>query len=336
MILDVLGLTDDESNAYRALLRVPSCSPGELAAALGVAGGQAARLLGRLEQLGLAARSGESPERLAASPPQLALGALLVRQQNALRLAELELGSLEELYRAAVTERATADVIDVVRGADATRQRFEQLQTGARREVLAFVQAPARLVSSGENLAEAAAVARGVSYRVVLEHRMLEDDPDIVGELEAAVAAGEEVRIADRVPVKLLIADRELALVPIGAAAGTVAGPEAGSAVEGALLVRSSGLLEALLALFEQVWQRASRITMSADGWAAGEVPGALDDLDARIVGLLVAGLTDQAVAARLDLSLRTVQRRVRVLMELTGARTRLQLGLRAGRLGWA
>jgi sugar-specific transcriptional regulator TrmB/DNA-binding CsgD family transcriptional regulator len=328
MIQDVLGLTETESNAYRELLRRPSCSAEELARLLEVPEGEAARVMGRLEVLGLAARNGQAPGRLSASPPRLALGSMLVHQQNALRLAELELGSLEELYRATMAERSSSDVLDVVRGSDATRQRLEQLQTGARSEILCLVQAPARFVSTAENTAtEAAAAARGVAYRVVLERRMLEEDDGIVEELERAVDAGEEVRVTDSVPVKLMIADRELAMVPMGGR---------GHTADGALLVRPSGLLDALLGLFELVWHRGSRLTVPRAGEAAASTSSALDETDARIMSLLVAGLTDQAVAVRLGLSLRTVQRRVGQLMKLTGAQTRLQLGLQAARLGWA
>jgi hypothetical protein len=41
-----------------------------------------------------------------------------------------------------------------------------------------------------------------------------------------------------------------------------------------------------------------------------------------RILGLLLAGLTDQAIGNQLKLSLRTVQRRVRALMDQVGAET--------------
>ena len=50
----------------------------------------------------------------------------------------------------------------------------------------------------------------------------------------------------------------------------------------------------------------------------------------------MLAGLTDQAVATQLDLSLRTVQRRLRHLQDLSGARSRMQLGWHAARHDWA
>ncbi|MGW1710516.1 hypothetical protein ACWCP8_34780 [Streptomyces sp. NPDC002206] len=324
--LDVLGLTDDELTAYRELLRRPSCTSTELAASLDVAPGQAAGLLGRLEHLGLAAHSGECSERLTASPPELALGALLVEHQNALKLAEVELNSLGELYRTGVTHRAPAEVIEVVRGTAAVRQRFTQLQLGARSDVRCMVQGPLLTVGITENDVEPVVAARGVSYRIVWERRMLDEGPEMLDALDRATAAGEQLRIVDAVPLKLLIADRELALVPI-------AGSTSGSAAEGALLVRPSALLDALLALFDLFWERASPVTVTAEGLTKESARGNVDDVDGRILGLLAAGLNDQAVASRLDLSLRTVQRRMRGLMDLTGARTRLQFGIQMAQL---
>ncbi|WP_211354480.1 helix-turn-helix domain-containing protein [Stackebrandtia albiflava] len=48
------------------------------------------------------------------------------------------------------------------------------------------------------------------------------------------------------------------------------------------------------------------------------------------LLRLLATGLSDQAIGRRLDLSRRTVQRRVRSLMDSFGVQTRFQLGMRA------
>ncbi|WP_200210224.1 hypothetical protein [Micromonospora coerulea] len=47
------------------------------------------------------------------------------------------------------------------------------------------------------------------------------------------------------------------------------------------------------------------------------------------------AGQAIRAVAGHLRTSLRTVQRRVRRLMDLARVQTRMQLGFQAARLGW-
>ncbi|MFI2485463.1 hypothetical protein ACH47X_01070 [Promicromonospora kroppenstedtii] len=327
MLGDVLGLTPDETLAYSELVAMPSATVADLAAALSAFGtslGDAHRLLRRLEEHGLAARLTGDERRFAAAPPAIALGALLARRQDEVRHAEVELSRLEEVYRVAAAGRGPTDVVDVIRGEDAVRHRFEQLQLGARECVDAFVRPPVIVTSSQENSAEGQAVERGVQYRVVVERSMLESQAVTVDEAVEATEAGEDVRFAERVPLKLILIDRRLALLPLTSSGDVV----------GALLVRESTLLDALLALFENVWDRSTPLLVGTSG-LAGDVVEHVDDDDARVLGLLLAGLTDQAVANQLGTSLRTVQRRVRALMDLAGVETRVQLGWHAATRGW-
>jgi len=180
------------------------------------------------------------------------------------------------------------------------------------------------VTSSQENSAENKAVARGVLYRVVVERSMLESHDVTVDEAIEATDAGEEVRFADQVPLKLIIVDRRLALMPLTSSGDVV----------GALLVRESTLLDALIALFENVWDQATPMLVGTSG-LTGDVAQQVDDEDAQVLGLLLAGLTDQAVAKQLGTSLRTVQRRVRALLDLAGVETRMQLGWHAANNGW-
>ena len=53
--------------------------------------------------------------------------------------------------------------------------------------------------------------------------------------------ANEEVRVSDRVPTKLVIADRRTAMVPL----------DADSPDPAALVIHSTGLVRSLLSLFE-------------------------------------------------------------------------------------
>jgi DNA-binding CsgD family transcriptional regulator len=96
------------------------------------------------------------------------------------------------------------------------------------------------------------------------------------------------------------------------------------------------GFVKAEIAV-DRVWRDGLPLVLGANG-ADLVIEGSTDglpELDARILGLLLAGLNDQAVANQLNLSMRTVQRRVRALMDLVSADTRLQLGFHAARKGW-
>ncbi|MFE9171344.1 helix-turn-helix domain-containing protein [Streptomyces kebangsaanensis] len=322
-MLAAIGLDETHESAYRALVSVGAAEVPDLARRLMLGEQDTERALRRLERHGLAAQSSARPGRWVAAPPGVALGALLTQQRHELEKAELAAALLAEEYRAAAAEPAVHDLVEVVTGAPAVAQRFLQLQLGAGEEVCALVTGNPIAVSSMENHAEEQAAARGVRYRVVLERAVL-DLPGGVTELTAALGRDEQVRVRDTVPTKLVIADRTLAMVPL----------TSHTAEPTALVVHASGLLELLYGLFESVWRDALPLRLGASG-VVEEAPDGPDATDLEVLSLLLAGLTDASVAKQLDLGLRTVQRRVKRLMELTGVTTRLQLGWHAYERGW-
>ncbi|CAL9564205.1 hypothetical protein SUDANB58_04704 [Streptomyces sp. enrichment culture] len=322
-MLGVLGLDETHEAAYRTLVAVGAADVPDLARRLALGEQATEHALRRLERQGLAARSSARPGRWVAAPPGVALGALLTRQRHELEKAELAAALLAEEYRAAAAEPAAHDLVEVVTGAAAVAQRFLQLRLGAGEEVCALVTGNPIAVFGAENDAEEQAAGRGVRYRVVVERAVL-DLPEGVTGLTAALGRDEQVRVADRVPTKLVVADRSLALVPLTAR----------SAEPAALVVHASGLLELLRGLFESVWRDALPLRLGPSGVTERE-PDGPDPTDLEILSLLLAGLTDASVAKQLDLGLRTVQRRVKRLMELTGVTTRLQLGWHAYERGW-
>ena len=85
-------------------------------------------------------------------------------------------------------------------------------------------------------------------------------------------------------------------------------------------------VVEQLVSFFMQHWSRA--IEPSRQDWAP---PRVLSPRERAIVGLLATGATDAAVAARLNLSVRTIAYTLRDLMEHYGVQTRFQLGLVLG-----
>jgi DNA-binding CsgD family transcriptional regulator len=122
----------------------------------------------------------------------------------------------------------------------------------------------------------------GVRHRALLDLRAL-TAPNMQGDVRASMAEGQEIRVVDTVPVKMMIVDGETAMLPLWP------GSEPDEVVE--------------------------------------VHPGDLDDVDRQVLALLLSGLTDQALAGQLDMSLRTVHRRIRQLMVKAGVTSRIQLG---------
>ncbi|MFD8599668.1 helix-turn-helix transcriptional regulator [Kitasatospora sp. NPDC059646] len=321
-MLAAIGLDEHAERVYTHLVAHGPATRAELAARCGPVP------IGSLELLqacGLVAP--DTARRFTAAPPAVALEALLTGQRHALREAELTASTLTEVYRSATTREGQAhrDLIEVVSGRAAISHRVAQLQAGAENELLALVTGRQQVVAADETGAESAAVARGVSYRVVLERRAL-DEPGAARPLFEALDRQQQVRVVEQVPTKLIVADRSLALVPLTASAADPV----------ALVVRAPALVNVLTVLFEQTWEWAHPLGRTGTGLAVGPVPaGDPDETDRRILALLLSGATDPAVAKQLNLGLRTVQRRISRLMSLARADTRIQLGWQAHRRGW-
>jgi hypothetical protein len=210
-----------------------------------------------------------------------------------------------------------------VQGRAAVAQRFTQMQQTATDELLVLDQPPYVQDPGQQNIGELERLVRGVRVRGIYAVSALE----IPGKLRLAqesVAAGEEARISPDVPMKLAIADRKSAILPLTT--------EASALADSAVIVHSSTLLDALVTLFEVLWRSA--LPLPAKSFEATSV-GPANPPDPELFTLLAAGLKDEAVGRQLGVSLRTVHRRVSELMDELGARTRFQAGLLAARRSW-
>jgi DNA-binding CsgD family transcriptional regulator len=175
-------------------------------------------------------------------------------------------------------------------------------------------------------VSEGFALDRGVDFRVVAARDYL-DGPEVARDMRAAVTAGLELRVVDSLPLKMVVSDRERAMVPLDTADS--GGPPS------AVVVHRSGLLTALVHLFEKEWDQARPLRTAAGGRAETTVDQQPTEGELEVLALLLAGFSDRRAASQLGLSVRTVERRTRRLMDLAGAESRLQLGWHAARTGW-
>ncbi|MDT0409545.1 MULTISPECIES: LuxR family transcriptional regulator [Streptomyces] len=307
-MLHNLDLDRSQETVYRHLVEAGTATAESLAQTCALELPRVVDTLEGLRAAGLVTRLGAGRAEALwwePAPPQLALGALLAVRQDELRAVSAEIAKVDASYRTTVARRGSGDSLEVVHGPENIRHRFLQLQRGAKREVLNLSKGPAVAVRREDNPAELTAIERGVHIRVVVEPAVVEQDLSL---LTLGVSLGEEVRVAAKVPTKLVVVDREHALLPLHQDPEDIA--------EHAATVHAPGVVGALSALFEQVWQRARPLSGHSRG-----------DDDRAIQALMLAGLTDEAIAQRINTSVRTVHRRIRRMMDRTGAATRFQLG---------
>ncbi|MGW3508891.1 helix-turn-helix domain-containing protein [Streptomyces sp. NPDC000994] len=330
-LLTQLGLSPRESAVYRLLVDRPDSDPAALADRSTGPAAEVARALDNLVERGLANadRTDGSAPRYRAASPVLALGPLLESRRTALHRVESLVADLAERHRS-VQAHATGAPIEVLSGAAAIRRRLLLMQGQAVGEVCTMLplrRVPAVLTfEENHDEVEHEMARRGVVMRSVIERDWLES-PATASALASYVTEGQHIVVADKVPIKLVIVDRRIALLPLD--------PEReGEPV--ALVVHRTGLLTALGSLFDEYFEKGWRLRASGTG-PGPDGPGKsrLDAVDRQIVALLHVGLTDAAIARQLGMGHRTVQRRLHALMEEVGAATRFQLGWHAARSGW-
>jgi DNA-binding CsgD family transcriptional regulator len=333
-MLEPTGIDKDEERVYRLLVATLDGDPALIADRLGIDAHRVGTVLESLQAKGLVSSRPGPPAGYLPTPPDVGFGPLLLRCQEALEWARREVSRLDDEYRTSARRRDAAQLVEVVTGTAAIRQQLTNLQHGARDEIVWFCKAGHVAMPSSENSEEFDALAKGVQYRVLYERALLEE-PGMIENVAAGIRQGEIARATSTLPVRLAVADRTIALCPLVAGADGLGEPTAA-------LVRESSLLAALLALFESYWSHASplRISTAGDGQPVREtatlpVEHPLAGDEKYLLSLLVAGVTDKAIASRLGISQRTVQRRIYDLMRRADADTRMQLAWQAAQLGW-
>lgn len=142
---------------------------------------------------------------------------------------------------------------------------------------------------------------RGVRYRALLPRTSLR-----VHEL---TSCGADVRTVPEVPVPALVIDGTAVMLP---------------GEDGPVLFRLPSVVRTTVELFERLWRTATPVTGDE-----------LDFREADLLTLLSAGCTDESIAIRLGVSVRTVRRMVADIMRRLGARSRFQAGVKAMGRGW-
>lgn len=318
-MLDGIDLSASGAEVYQVLLDAPATSLPELREQC--AGHVVESALAELETIGLVSRLPGMPPRYTAAPPDLAVEALVRSREEQLQRTRLDISRLTDRYQAAHRGTRAQDVVEVVTTPTAILHRFEQVQWSARDQVRSFDRPPYVGNPLEGNPLETKLLAAGVRYRTVYQTDSfaLPGRPELLREL---TAQGEQARVGARVPVKMSIADDQLGILPL----------ELPGMADCCVIVHASSLLDSLIALFEQVWERA--VPIHADG-ALPDTDASPSHEDAALLGLLAAGLTDAAIARQLGTHQRTVQRRVRGLLDRLDASSRFQAGLQAVRHGW-
>jgi sugar-specific transcriptional regulator TrmB/DNA-binding CsgD family transcriptional regulator len=334
-----LGLQADDARVYRQVVGSRAQTAQALARALHLPATSVERSLDRLVLAGLLRRSaadvpeyvtghgvlasGRQEPRFEPQPPSVTLAALLESQAAALVRAGAAVEQLARWYDG--DREPTVDEASLCRsvhGPEAVARTVTALLDGTRRELLNLDRQPYVQRSEARSVHEAMTglLSRGVRVRTVYAR----DAYRVAGYaayMTEAAGLGEQARVVAHLPLRYVVSDRTVAVLPLAAE-----GPWVGSAV----VLRGRVVVHDLVEAFDDVWNRASAV----DAGGARPADCDLDEHEVALLRMLAADMTESAIGRHVGASTRTVGRRVARLQRKLGARTRFGLGAEAARRG--
>ena len=309
-MLQPLGISAEAEAVYVALAPLGSATSDELSALTSMTPDALDAQLEELRRLGLATELSGGQWRTLPLPE-------VAKALRAQKISELEMASVaaESLHsHLLAASQSQSDDVRIVVGREAILATNREVCAAAQKEICMFDKPPyvedrdATEESLREDAPEWQALERGTRLRTIYHPGF---DAHRLKELTLFATKGEESRTAP-VPMKLVIVDAELAIIP--SMRSYLPGHELRMSV-----VRHPSLVEALQWQFDAIWDTAVPIIASTYTES--------DPRRQMLMSLLMTGSTDQAIASNLGINVRSVRRWIAELMDELGVSTRLQLG---------
>ncbi|MGW4807740.1 helix-turn-helix transcriptional regulator [Kitasatospora sp. NPDC004272] len=352
--LQAFGLSEPADRLYRELLRAPDAADAVLIARLGLTPDQLHSARQELIALELLRPPWDDPTVLHPVVPELGLAALLARREAELLAHRQEFeqarAALGQLRAEVAAERRHTRTENLI-GTDAIRDRLTELGAGTASQALVLSPAtgptadptadsatepttgpggtttpstpartPARTPAAtlpDESLCTEL-LRRGVELRTLFVDAVRRHPPT-VEYARRLVELGGQVRTVPALPLRMVVLDRETALLPLD--------PER---ADTATVLHGRGPVAALCALFDGLWHSAAPLCHPR-----GRDPNGMTAQHYALLRILQQGDTDVVAARKLGVSERTVRRLSAEALEVLGARSRFQAGARATERGW-
>ncbi|WP_436755359.1 LuxR C-terminal-related transcriptional regulator [Streptomyces sp. URMC 124] len=328
-MLAVLGLDTDTERVYRAMLAHPDDGVTALSQRLALSEDALRGCLDRLSSLALIRPSGQAETAFRVLGPEQAMNLLLARQQADLAAHQERVEAARAAAAQLIAEcsalrgPSVGFCAEQLTGAEEIRDRLARLAAGVQHEIMTFAPGGAHTesdleASRGPN---AALLERGVTMRTIYLDSVRNHQPTL-HHVDWLHQHGGQVRTAPTLPIRMIIADRSQAVLPL----------DTEDAQVGAVVLTGQGITTALCELFENTWRTATplgpAVTVERDD-------NGLTRQHREVLRMLAEGLTDQAIAKRLGVSSRTARRFAAELMDALEARSRFEAGVHAVQNGW-
>lgn len=210
--LVLTGLTENEAKTYLLLLKKPMTA-ARIAQTIGVNRSNVYGIITSLVQKGFVREMNGTVRTIVSINPRIAFNTSKTILQMRIKLMNKLAKELFPFYEAD-KEQHSKELIKILHTKSLIISTLEKLEIDAENEVLAFSKPP--YLMDVDNLAELnpaqrESAAKGVVYKSV--HEIEPDNlPNFIKRLNYFASLGEEIRVAQHLPMKMFIFDRKIAV----------------------------------------------------------------------------------------------------------------------------
>jgi len=217
--LQKLGLSTAESIVYLNLLKKNNFTASEIAKVSGISRSKIYEILNKLIHKGLCLEILGSLKKYSPVNPDIAFDGLLLNQEQSYK-KEIEVKKTiaseisESLLPFYLTEKDNTnplDYIEIIRDKNRIVEKIRNLEYKAKYEVVSFCKSPYAMDFSNNNSEKQIHFKKDISYKGIYE---IEDfsKPAFLQIIKKYQDAGEEIRIAKDLPLKLHIFDEKIVI----------------------------------------------------------------------------------------------------------------------------
>ncbi|KAA6212031.1 hypothetical protein CP973_21295 [Streptomyces albofaciens JCM 4342] len=320
-------LRSEDREIYSWIAGVAHCSVKEIASGTGRQQQEIEASIGRLLRMHLVRVDPTLPSKYFAVSPETARVELIAPLQRDIEHRQHEvdrmravLYELTNVYQEGVARHAGPASVEVVTSSSQAADLTLQLAASCRSEILlsepdaaAALAAMPYFHSGGKSI-----LGADVEVRILFPHTA-RFRRDLTERMQAQTRCNTSYRTRSDSFMPLTVFDGQVAVFPDHTRSG------------GIVLVRDSTVIAFAVAAFERAWTRGVTFSTSCERQVVDEIS---ESTKRTILRLMVQGVEDRVIARRLNMSLRSCQRHIEVIMRRLGAKTRMHAGYLVGERG--
>ncbi|MEN8162681.1 MAG: helix-turn-helix domain-containing protein [Acidobacteriota bacterium] len=247
-----LGLTEYEARAYLAMLDQDLVSAADITRMCGVPRGRVYDVVNKLIQKGFCVTGPGVVKKFRAIDPESAIFALVEQQKHKERRMLETAKKLQVRYNNKKENVTTLDYLQVLTTKQSQINRHREFHRSVTKSLLSFNKRPYASKIEIEDIKKASAtlsekIRSGVQARAIYE---AEHASFFLEWLEYFDSIGEDIRISRELPLKMLIADKSIAML-------SLRNDTAEAFKLSSLVVEHTDLTRALVQLFEYHWEKS-------------------------------------------------------------------------------